>query len=402
MSFISKPTATVSYSTNGLNRFYAKDDDSSIEYLIGHEVISTSESLPIYLDSETISYNREGSKHSLADDITSINTTIASNYAEHMFNYDDNVINMTSANNTIAALTTQLNTNTTTVEAILNTSTADLDSFAEVVADYSANGTTLQSNIDTESAARIAADGVLTSDLSTLRTEYDATVIEVDTTITALDTAITNNYNTQQADDGVLTNDLSTLRTEYDATVVDVGTTIAALDTAITNNYNTQQAAETASLNSRQGQLLSFMGGQASKLIYNNYPFSYGNGEDSKTGFGMMIPCMVKLKRFCYSGTNFSGTYTTSTVIVFALYVDGGHSGIYTRCDFSDTLHGNITTKRYANKFSSSNTEQIDTEYDALNSNGQSFAWRCVVLTNYDELCITHRFSIVVETLEDL
>jgi len=159
-----------------------------------------------------------------------------------------------------------------------------------------------------------------------------------------------------------------------------------------------------ANLNSTRGQLISFMGEENGPLNASgsNFDFNYGNGAVSGSQFGMMIPCKVKLKRFCYGATGTGTNYTTSTRIVFRLHVDGVVQNVYAYCDFSDTTNGSITYRRFSNKFSSSSTSQIDTEPTFSNTYGQTLAWQTVTLTAYNTDVNKHRFSVVVETTENL
>jgi hypothetical protein len=155
-------------------------------------------------------------------------------------------------------------------------------------------------------------------------------------------------------------------------------------------------------LNSVKGQLLTYIGGQNSTLNINEYDFNYGNGEISDSSFGMITGVKsVKLKCFTY-GAHSSGTYTTSTKIVFRLWLDGTAQGIYMFCDFSDTTNGNVTYKRFNNKFSSSSTSQVDVYPTITKNHGVNLSWETITLTNYDSAAIAHRISVVCETQEDL
>jgi len=70
--------------------------------------------------------------------------------------------------------------------------------------------------------------------------------------------------------------------------------------------------------------------------------------------------------------------------------------------DFSDTTNGDVTNKRYNNKFSSSSTSQVDTEPIITKSWGVSLSWKTITLTSYDTLCVGHRISVVCESQDDL
>lgn len=157
-----------------------------------------------------------------------------------------------------------------------------------------------------------------------------------------------------------------------------------------------------ANLNSTRGQLISFMGEENAALQTSSYDFNYGNGAVSGSSWGMMIPCKCKLKRFCYGATGVGTNYTTSTRIVFRLHLDGVAQSVYAYCDFSDTTNGSVSKRRFANKFSSSSTSQVDTEPEFTNTHGQSLAWETITLTAYNTDVNKHRFSVVVETTENL
>ena len=155
-------------------------------------------------------------------------------------------------------------------------------------------------------------------------------------------------------------------------------------------------------LNSTRGQLISFIGEENSSLNLNNFDFNYGNGSISNPEFGMMLPCSVKLKKFCYAG-NKSGTDPTSTSItVFQLFSNGTAQSVFAFCDYSNTTNGSITYHRFSNKFSSSATSQINVEHVITDSGfGINLSWKTITLRN-KSTDNGHRFSIVCETQDDL
>jgi hypothetical protein len=157
-----------------------------------------------------------------------------------------------------------------------------------------------------------------------------------------------------------------------------------------------------ANLNSTRGQLLTYMGEESGRLNVNAYDFNYGNGRNSDSRFGMITGVQsLKLKRFTYAGES-GGSYTTSTRIVFQLYIDNTAQSVYMYCDFSNTTNGSVTNKRFNEKFSSSATSQIDTEPTITKTWGVSLSWRTITLTSYDIACVGHRISVVAETQDNL
>jgi len=157
-----------------------------------------------------------------------------------------------------------------------------------------------------------------------------------------------------------------------------------------------------ANLNSTRGQLLTYMGEESGRLNVNAYDFNYGNGRNSDSRFGMITGVQsLKLKRFTYAGES-GGSYTTSTRIVFQLYIDNTAQSVYMYCDFSNTTNGSVTNKRFNEKFSSSATSQIDTEPTITKTWGVSLSWRTITLTSYDIACVGHRISVVAESQDDL
>jgi hypothetical protein len=172
----------------------------------------------------------------------------------------------------------------------------------------------------------------------------------------------------------------------------------------ITSVVNVNASGDiSGNLNSTRGQLLTIMGEETGTIGVGSYNFSYGSGVVSTARMGQLYPCNVKLKKFVYSSSAGSGTaFTTSTVIVFRLYVDGTAEDVYAYCDFSDTTHGLIASKRFCNKFSSSATSQVDTEPSYTNTAGVSLAWITHSLAGYNTDNLRHRFGVTVETLEDL
>jgi hypothetical protein len=157
-----------------------------------------------------------------------------------------------------------------------------------------------------------------------------------------------------------------------------------------------------ANLNSTRGQLIMYHGEENAALNTNAFDFSYGHSASGGTAWGMMIPCKVKLKRFCYGASGVGTNYTTSTRIVFRLWADSVAQNVYAYCDFSNTTNGSVSQRRFSNKFSSSPTSQIDTEPTFSNNNGQSLSWQTITLTGYNTDVNKHRFSILCETTENL
>lgn len=157
-----------------------------------------------------------------------------------------------------------------------------------------------------------------------------------------------------------------------------------------------------ANLNSTRGQLLYIQGEENASLNVGSYDFNYGNGANSDSTFGMMVPAFTfKLKKFCYGGGNGSAP-STSTRYVFRLHVNGTGQAIYAYCDFSDTTHGSTAFHRFSNKFSSSSTSQVDIEPEITGyTYGTSLAWETITLTS-PSTDTRHRFSIVLETTENL
>ena len=84
---------------------------------------------------------------------------------------------------------------------------------------------------------------------------------------------------------------------------------------------------------------------------------------------------------YCSSSATGSA-YTSTTRLCFQLYLDGSAQLIYAWCDYSNTTKGNITTKRFCNKFSSSAITQIDIEPIIESTYGVSLSWYCITLTN--------------------
>jgi len=154
-------------------------------------------------------------------------------------------------------------------------------------------------------------------------------------------------------------------------------------------------------LNSTRGQLLTYMGEENGQLSITGYDFSYGSAAGSAGTFGMLIPTSVKLKKFCYGNT--SGTAPTSSdKVVFQLVVNNTAQNVYCLIRFSEPTNASVSQRRFANKFSSSHTSQVDTEPSYTDSGfGLSLAWRTIsstLNTNVDR----HRLSIICETLNDL
>ena len=155
-------------------------------------------------------------------------------------------------------------------------------------------------------------------------------------------------------------------------------------------------------LNSVKGQLLSYIGEESGVLNLSTYDFNYGNGRVSDSRFGMVTGVKsLKLKSFTYGACS-TGSYSTATRIVFRLWLDNVAQGVYAFCDFSDTTNGDVTNKRYNNKFSSSSTSQVDVESIITKNHGVNLSWETVTLTSYDTATNGHRLSVVVETQNDL
>jgi hypothetical protein len=181
-----------------------------------------------------------------------------------------------------------------------------------------------------------------------------------------------------------------------DCTDCDVSTTGTV--TATTVSATTYQG----NLNSIKGQLCSYHGEENAQLTAGSYAFRMGNGASTQSRFGMLIPFNFKVKKFCYASDASTGSaYTTSTVIVFRAYSDNVALDLYAYCDFS-FVSADVTNRRISNKFSSSPTSQVDTEMTFSNVKGTSLAWYCYSLAGYNTNNTKHRFSIVVETTEDL
>ena len=107
------------------------------------------------------------------------------------------------------------------------------------------------------------------------------------------------------------------------------------------------------------------------------------------------------MKKIAYASSNTGTAFTTSTKIIFQLYVDGTSQNCFAYCDFSNTTNGNITNRRFCNKFSSSSITQTDYEPSFSNTYGQSLAWYCIS-TNVNVDNNKHRFNVICETQENL
>ena len=149
------------------------------------------------------------------------------------------------------------------------------------------------------------------------------------------------------------------------------------------------------------GQLITIQGEQNSAMSASNYCFKCGDTANSGANFGYMVPCSVKLKKFVYASSQTGTAFTTSTKIIFQLYVDGSSQLCYAYCDFSNTTNGNVTNRRFCNKFSSSSIVQIDYEPSFSNAYGQSLSWYCIS-TNVNSDNNKHRFNVILETTENL
>jgi hypothetical protein len=155
----------------------------------------------------------------------------------------------------------------------------------------------------------------------------------------------------------------------------------------------------TCDANACRGQLLTYIGGYKGTLS-SGFQLSYGNGEDSFAQFGMMVPCNVRLKRWCFGTYRSSYSLSSSSRVVFRLHCNGSAQDVYAYCDFSIT--GSASAGRVMNPFSSSSTSQIDIEPEFSNVLGLSLAWETYTVTNVDVNLNNHRFSIICETIEDL
>ena len=82
--------------------------------------------------------------------------------------------------------------------------------------------------------------------------------------------------------------------------------------------------------------------------------------------------------------------------------MDGAAQSVYAWIDYSNTTNGNITTRRYCNKFSSSSTSQVDTSPIISSTYGVSCAWYCITKTDLNSDVDKHRFTMIVETQENL
>lgn len=151
--------------------------------------------------------------------------------------------------------------------------------------------------------------------------------------------------------------------------------------------------------NACRGQLLTYIGGYKGTLS-SGFQLSYGNGEDSFAQFGMMVPCNVRLKRWCFGTYRSSYSLSSSSRVVFRLHCNGAAQDVYAYCDFSIT--GAASAGRVMNPFSSSSTSQVDIEPEFSNVLGLSLAWETLTVTNVDVNLNNHRFSIICETIEDL
>ena len=157
-----------------------------------------------------------------------------------------------------------------------------------------------------------------------------------------------------------------------------------------------------ANLNSTRGQLLYIQGEENASLNVGSYDFNYGNGANSDSTFGMLVPNFsFKLKRFCYAGNN-GTTPIPSTVYVFQLHVNGSAQNVYARCDFSSGTNASKTYHRYSGKFSSSSSSQVDIEPTITTyTYGTNLSWKTIIITN-GSTDNRHRFSVVLETTENL
>ena len=155
-------------------------------------------------------------------------------------------------------------------------------------------------------------------------------------------------------------------------------------------------------LNSTRGQLISIMGEENSVLNADDYDFNYGNGSVSNDQFGMMIPCSVKLKKFCYAGKGDASDPLSTSITVFQLFSNGTAQSVYAFCDWSNTTNGSKTYHRFSNKFSSSATSQINVEPIITDSGfGINLSWKTYSLY-HQSMDGGHRFTVICETQDDL
>jgi hypothetical protein len=173
-------------------------------------------------------------------------------------------------------------------------------------------------------------------------------------------------------------------------------TTFSVLSTTLTCLSLSASGTISGNLNSTKGQLVSYSAEQSTELVASTFCF----GHSSR--FGMNIPFECKLKKFCYSSNAAIGSaFTTGTIIVFRLYADDVAQALYAFCDFG-RVEASTANRRIIGKFSSSPTVQTDTELSISTLRGTNLSWYCYSLTSYPAGNTEHRFSVVVETIENL
>lgn len=158
-------------------------------------------------------------------------------------------------------------------------------------------------------------------------------------------------------------------------------------------------------LNGIKGQLLTIMGESNEALQLGQYMFSYGDSQSSFRTFGIGIPFNFKLKRFCLqinNGDNLTDIPSNALVVLRARLLNVPQE-VYAYCDFSNTTNGSVSNKIFSNKFSSSQYSQIDIEPEFTSSTfGTQISFLVVKISNIDSTFYANRFTVVIETTEDL
>jgi hypothetical protein len=181
-------------------------------------------------------------------------------------------------------------------------------------------------------------------------------------------------------------------RTDNNTTQVSISNDVVdCTDCAITTT-----GTISGNLNSTKGQLVSYTSEQSTALVASTYCF----GHSSR--YGMLMPFYCKLKKFCYASNAAIGSaYTAGTKIIFRLYADNVAQDLYAICDFA-RVQASATDRRISDKFSSDPATQTDAELSFSNIKGTSLSWYCYSLAGYNVNNTEHRFTVVVETTENL
>lgn len=177
------------------------------------------------------------------------------------------------------------------------------------------------------------------------------------------------------------------------------------------NNYKMTLSKEgylNVNLNSTRGQLLYLEGERKGNLDVAGgdagFNFRHGDGALSTDHLGFLLPCPVKIKRFVYGGSNGSTDPTTGTVFVFEISEGPGAVLGYAVVDWSDLVNGSYPRHRYTGQLSS--TWPAITPIEPITAStttwGTSINIRTIALTGIIPNDQTHRFTMVVETQEDL